>query len=335
MASWFADILPFTFASPLFLLGAGAAVLFFVLFSLKKKPLKKYSDFRMFGGPLLGEKILRGAIWILALAVIFSLFGALARPEVVKTEAKTVYSRDFCAVMDFSISMDAKFKEDGGREGKPAQSKFDAGRDALFEFIQGRTSEDRFCLVLFADEAFSLPLLEGTEHILENYALRRGLPISEAETVPLRDKFGYRGTKIGKGVLAASSVFERMNGAETRVIILMTDLGDDPSLIVKSFNEARESGVSRIYILATDAQESEIKYIANSDLPKGLVEIFDIRNISGLEDAYEAIEGLEISKTGESVSESKKSVGKYFFYAGLALFAALAMLSFTIWRKSL
>jgi len=331
MADWFSDTMPFEFASPLFLLGVALAAVIFAFFVKRKKPTYLYSDFRLLGKKRKGA-LLRGFIWVQVTALTLSLFGALARPAVTQDMVVPIRSRDFVCAVDFSNSMSDGFNRFGN--GDPSyESKFNAGRDALFYFIQDRTS-DRFGCVLFATRTYSIPLLPGNGHILENRALKDGLAKNKKT---LLGSLYDVDTRVGTGILAAVSVFEKMSSSDVKILVLVSDLGSDPRDIdiPTALKRAKDAGVSRVYILAVEAYAPDLEKVQRAMLlGDDFIRMFDIRDTAALNEAYKEIEHLEAEVAGEKIVEQKRSIDEYFFLSAFISFVLLAVFGFTIWRKA-
>lgn len=328
MAHFSLNILPFEFSSPVFFLGLAAVYLALFLSLRKRKPKYQYSDFRLLGAVNKMSRLMSAVVYALVFTTFFLFFGALAKPYIVKEVIEPVYSRDFVVVMDFSNSMEMPFEGEN-------KSKFNAGRDANFDFIRYR-KDDRFGHVLFSVRAYSMPILPSPDNILKNRILLEGLDKDlDYEKSTLRQLFNLD-TKVDKGIYAAISIFERMSSSETKIIILMSDIESDFDKMISSFRAAKLTGVSRIYILGVESTYSE-EYIRQALGPdiQGFVEFFDIRDTEGLKKAYKSIDRLEKSRTHDKAVEIKKPITAYFLLSGFISLLILVAFTFILWKRLL
>ena len=338
MASWLFDLLPFEFASPFFLLGAVFSIGILLLFAVRRKPRYQHSDFRLLAGH--SRSFLRPLIWVLVTVLTLSLFGALARPEVVKEVVTPILSRDIVSIFDASASMELPFSGETG-----GASKYEVGREGSFNFQRklSKGNNNRFGYVVFAQKAYSMPLLPGAEHILKNPTLRAALRRGAVD--PVWSSFQRGDTQLGNAILTALTIFERMSSAEAKVLIIMSDLVSSADRIgtIAALREAKKAGISRVYILAVSDPQMPLTVEIEVDKIEAwkraeagsFVRVFWVGGEETLEEAYREIEHLETSQVGEKIIEQRVSIEGYFLLSALIAFTTLVLLSFTLWRKAL
>ena len=167
-------------------------------FITKKKATLQFSYVGSFGESIISKF----PSFLKFLSLIFLVI-ALARPKVIDSEYKdNTLGIDIIFALDISASMLAR---DMG-----ADSRLEASKETIANFIQNRTS-DRMGLLLFAAESFT-EVPATTDYSLLLHKLR----LVEA------DEFIKSGTAIG--VAVANSVARlKFSDAKTKVIILLTD----------------------------------------------------------------------------------------------------------------
>jgi len=170
-------------------------------------PVMQYSDTRVLGGlPISMRLRLRRIPDFLRLVALSLLIIALARPQLgVRDDTIRGEGIDIALAMDISNSMNEPDLNN--------LSRFDAAKQVLRDFIEGRTF-DSIGLVVFGEQAFYQSPLT-----VDYSALVRVL-----DGVPLASELGLGNrTAIGMGLATAVNMLRERESVNERVVILLTD----------------------------------------------------------------------------------------------------------------
>ncbi len=276
---------------------------------------------------------LMNALRMLALAL---LIVGLARPqlgqgrEIVQGEGV-----DIVMALDISGSMASLDFE--------PQNRLEAAKKVIGDFIDDRTF-DRIGLVVFASEAFSQSPMTVDHEVLSRLLGQ----IDLATELGLQD-----GTAIGMGLANAANML-RESGAESKVIILLTDgVNNAGQLDPVTAAEAAEALDIKVYTIGmgrpgqvplpvTDVfgreqvvyQEStldETVLQALADTTGGLY--FRAEDTDGLEAIYDQINELETSEVEVTFYAQYQELAGWVLLPGLMLMLAEAVLSRTVFRR--
>ena len=251
--------------------------------SNRMPPVLRYSDTRLLAGLPAGIRLrLRRLPDILRLVAWFLLLIALARPQSGSDE-EILRGRGIDIVMALDISDSMSASDFNGL------TRFDAARDVIRDFIDGRVY-DRIGLVVFAEDAFYQAPLTLDYHILTQLM----------EEVPLAGDIGLSNkTAIGLG-MATSINMLRKSAAPSKVVILITDGANNAGEIdpISAANAAAAFGI-RIYTIGIGTAGDNENALDEPTLLE-IASITDARyfnalNLTDLQNVYEQIDRLERS----------------------------------------
>lgn len=288
--------------------------------SNRMPPVLRYSDTRLLAGLPAGIRLrLRRLPDILRLVAWFLLLIALARPQSGSDE-EILRGRGIDIVMALDISDSMSASDFNGL------TRFDAARDVIRDFIDGRVY-DRIGLVVFAEDSFYQAPLTLDYHIL----------VQLMEEVPLAGDIGLSNkTAIGLG-MATSINMLRKSAAPSKVVILITDGANNAGEIdpISAANAAAAFGI-RIYTIGIGtAGDSE-----NALDEPTLLEIasitdaryFNALNLDDLQNVYGQIDRLERSPVERRLNIQWRDQAWSFLIAVLVLLLLERVMRHTIFQ---
>lgn len=305
-----------------------------ILFLTKKQvlriPVPYLSDFRDKG--ILNSGKARFVIfWCLVAALIIALVSpTIPSLKTVVVHTSEVCERDIVNVYDISGSMQDK--------------KFVVARDALYEFAKNRSS-DCFSTILFSGPSGS-----SYPEKKRGYALLANAFVKDPDELilPLRDGIDKenpgsllrqfsQGTEISEGLVVAAKFFKEDSTAETKVLILISDLGNDDKDNERALT-VLNGMIDRdifVYVLGVDASKYDQFYkeiLALGNI--GKLHYFSIRSEDDIERSYEIISRLEPASAPHTRTEivSVQGLNFAFLWAALALWAIWFILEFRVIR---
>lgn len=240
----------------------------------------RYSDTRLLAGISAGLRVrLRQLPDLLRLLVWILLVIALARPQVGDGE-EIIRGEGLDIVMALDIS-DSMARADFN-----GLTRFDAAKDVIISFIQGR-SYDRIGLVIFAEDAFYQAPPTTDYNILATLI----------EEAPLAGDIGLSNrTAIGSGIASSTNLLRRSE-SPSQVIILVTDGSNNAGEIdpISASQAAAAFGV-RVYTIGMGSveegealDETTLREIATVTDGR----YFNALSLDDLQNVYEQIDRLE------------------------------------------
>ena len=278
------------------------------------------------------KRSLRHIVPILRLTAITALILAIARPQTHRDERHAEGEGvDIILCIDVSGSMLAQ-------DFKP--NRMEAARDVATDFVGNRPT-DRFGLVIFAGESFTLCPLTSDHDMVRT------------QIQNMRGGFMVDGTAIGSGL--ATSVDRLKNSkAKSRIVILLTDGENNGGLIdPKTAKEIARALNVKVYTIGIGTEGFAPTPVAtpgggiimqqekvNID-EKLLGEIaretgakyYRARGNDALVEIYKDIDKLE--KTKVDISSTRNYTEKFYPLAWIALICLFleALLRYTVFRK--
>lgn len=262
--------------------------------------------------------------WVPTLVRAFALallVVAIARPQQGRAETEVQGEGiDIALVLDTSSSMTGTFGD---------QDKLESAQTVIKEFIEGR-EDDRIGFVIFRDRSLVLsPLTLDYDSL--------AVLVDSVDRINLPD-----GTAIGSGLGDALNLL-RESKARSRVAILLTD-GQNNAGTIDPGQAARiaETLGIRVYTIGMiDPAARRTGGNVNVD-EKALEEMarvtggryFAADNEQGLQDTYDAIDGLETSQIGRPTYLTYDEIAPYFLVAALLLLVLEAGLRASVWRQA-
>ena len=262
---------------------------------------------------------------------------ALMEPRITFQEGITqLEGLDIVLVVDLSSSMqevmggweehrelyDARARGTAGGEQMPMpETRMEAVQNALFDFVNIRTS-DRLALVTFSENSYVVSPLTTDRGYLEKYILMIDPAILIGEGM----------TAIGEGINTAIQLFRREEDPETKnkVVVVFSDgehnYGRDP---VDALSEARFYGY-RVYLIGVELGEEITRKEKVQELIQAIRDsggqYFDARNQEQLELAYKTIDEVEKGVFVQRTLETNVPYYQVFLFPSLALlFVGLAL----------
>lgn len=299
--------------------------------------------------PHLGEfqdvrsgKIRIAVFWMLVAALILILVSpTIPSLKTIVVHSREVCERDIVGVYDVSGSMQDSFR--GDEEGP---NKFDVTREALYKFSKNRSS-DCFSTILFSG-----PQGRGVRYPekSQGYAFVANSFVKDPDELilPLQDGIDKKnlssllrqfsqGTEIGEGLIVADKFFEEESTAKTKVLMLISDLGneaEDNEQALETLNSMIDRDIS-VYVFGVDAYEDNqfYKHIRALDY-SGKLRYFSVGSGEDFRKSYEIISRLEPSSEPHTRTEivSVQGLNFVFLWAALALFAMWLILEFRVTR---
>jgi Ca-activated chloride channel family protein len=283
-------------------------------------PVLRYSDTRLLAGLPVGVRLrLRRLPDILRLLAWFLLLIALARPQSGSGE-ELLRGRGIDIVMALDISQSMAVPDFNGL------TRFDAAREVIRDFIDGRTY-DRIGLVVFAEDAFYQAPATLDYPIL----------IEIMENVPLAGDIGLSNkTALGLGMATATNML-RKSTAPSRVIILVTDGANNAGEIdpISAAQAAAAFGI-RIYTIGMGTADDSENSLDEPTLLQ-IASITDARyfnalNLSDLQNVYEQINRLERSPVERRLNIRWQDQAWSFMIAALVLLWLERIMRHTIFQ---
>lgn len=288
--------------------------------SNRMPPVLRYSDTRLLAGLPAGIRLrLRRLPDILRLVAWFLLLIALARPQSGSDE-EILRGRGIDIVMALDISDSMSASDFNGL------TRFDAARDVIRDFIDGRVY-DRIGLVVFAEDSFYQAPLTLDYHIL----------VQLMEEVPLAGDIGLSNkTAIGLG-MATSINMLRKSAAPSKVVILITDGANNAGEIdpISAANAAAAFGI-RIYTIGIGTAGDSENPLDEPTLLE-IASITDARyfnalNLDDLQNVYGQIDRLERSPVERRLNIQWRDQAWSFLIAVLVLLLLERVMRHTIFQ---
>ncbi|MFY9457734.1 MAG: vWA domain-containing protein, partial [Candidatus Spechtbacterales bacterium] len=300
-------------------------------------PIPHIADFRRKGASRSDKAVF--AVWgLLVLALIITLVSpTIPTLKTVVVHSREVCERDIVGVYDISGSMQNSFK---GNEKGP--NKFDAALEALYAFAKKRSSD------CFSTVVFSGPQGRGTNYPEkeQGYAFLANSFVKDPDELllPLKDGIDKenpgsllrqfsQGTEIGEGLIVADKFFKEESTAETKALMLISDLGneaEDNERALETLNNMIDRGIS-VYVFGVDAYEDDEFYKNIRALGEaGKLHYFSIGSDEDLKKSYEIISRLEPSSEPHTRTEivSVQRLNFMFLWAALAVWVSWFALEF-------
>lgn len=237
----------FHFASPFFALGGLIVFLIFYLFLLRKKKAEKHSHLERVSDERLFSRIWQKLFFVLAFLLLVSLLLALAALQIVRKIEKPLEARDMVIVLDNSGSMMINFHPDDV-DALPRFEKTRLGDAWQFtrEFIKMRQG-DRMAIILYDDPHgyIARGLTNDQEQLLSVFREEEieGVYDSLPENDLLDSYAIHRGTNTPNALKLAEDYLGREGKSEIKLIILVTDLDDDPYGVPDALAKIRAKGI--------------------------------------------------------------------------------------------
>ncbi len=329
-------------SSPVYLL---VFLPFLFLFLTKKRilriPIPYLSDFRD-KGILRSGKARFIIFWCLASALIITLVSpTIPTLKTVVVHSREVCERDIVSVYDVSGSMRDPFKGD-----LKGPNKFDAAWEALYKFAKTRSS-DCFSTVVFSGRqgrGASYPEKERGYAFVANSFVRD----PDELLLPLKDGIDKenlgsllrqfsQGTEISEGLIVADKFLREESTAETKALILISDLGNEPKdneRAIETLNSIIDRDIS-VYVFGVDTYKDDQFYKGIRALGSiGKLHYFRVESEEDMERAYDVISRLEPSGEPHTRTEivSVQRLNFMFLWAALAIFAIWLISEFRVAR---
>ncbi|MBI2450290.1 MAG: VWA domain-containing protein [Candidatus Nealsonbacteria bacterium] len=318
----------FRFASFFVFLGAASIFLIFLYFVLRKRKSESHSHLEFLREERILGKIFQRSFYVLPFLLLFSVLAAIAGPEVVKEVQEPLESRDIALVLDTSGSMMVGFDpEDDLPEFE--KTRLGVAEKILREFIKIRRG-DRMAFVLYDNPRgyIARGFTDDQSQLLSVFNAKeiRGVyQEADANSLPFAV---HRGTNTVEGLKLAQGFFEKASQSKDKLIILITDLDDNPDEIIKVIRSMAESGIKTyiIGIVAGWQRTFSEERIKNAMEGTG-ARIFYAEDQEDLFSAFRTIDRMEKSVVEINKVVSLNSISWIFIIS--AIFLALIFIVIT------
>lgn len=283
-------------------------------------PVLRYSDTRLLAGLPAGIRLrLRRLPDILRLVAWFLLLIALARPQ-------SGSGQDILRGQGIDIVMALDISDSMATADFNGLTRFDAARDVIRDFINGRIY-DPIGLVVFAKDAYYQAPLTLDYHVL----------IDIMEQVPLAGDEGLNNkTAIGLGIATSINML-RKSDTPSKVIILLTDGANNAGEIdpISAAQAAAAFGI-KVYTIgigtAGDNENSLDEATLQNIATITNARYFNALNLSDLQHVYEQIDRLERSPVERRLNIRWRDQAWDFLIAALVLLMLERIMRHTIFQ---
>lgn len=251
----------------------------------------RYSDTRLIANLSVGLRVrMRQLPDVLRFAAWISIIFALAEPQS-SGGLQTIHGLGVDIVISLDISSSMAEPDMNGR------TRFEAAREVIQDFVSTR-SEDRFGLVVFAEEAFYQSPLT-----LDHHAFSLLL-----DAVPLADTIGLSNrTAIGLGIASGVNMLRDSTG-QSRVLLLTTD-GTSNAGSVDPITAARAAAAYgiRIHAIALGSQDAPLESRPDTATLRQIANItggtfYQADSGDGLAAIYDQIDQMEQSPATQATN---------------------------------
>lgn len=274
---------------------------------------------------------------VMRLLTITLIVIALARPQLVEgQETITGEGIEIALALDISGSM-------ASLDFQPA-NRLEAARQVIGEFIAERPY-DRIGLVIFASEAFNM-----TPLTLDHNVVSRSLEqVQLAEVLGLDD-----GTAIGLGIANAANMLTSSSGAESKIVILLTDGVNNAGEIdpLTAAEAARALGI-KVYTIGA-AKPGQVPVPVQGIFGRDIVyqesildeatlqqvaeitggKYYRAEDTAGLQAIYDEINELEKSQVEVRVYNQYEELAGYLIVPAILLLLLELILRYTLFRTA-
>lgn len=316
----------FRFASPLLALGGAAVFLAFIFFFLRRRRVEKHSHLDFLGEERLLYGVLQKLFLVSPFLIAVFLLLALAQPQVVKEVKKTLEAKDIVIVLDTSGSMMIGFSQSDTLPNFE-QTRLGVAWQFLREFVKAR-GDDRMAVIPYDDPRgyIARGFTDDQEQLLSVFNKEEIEGIYDYSGDDSLERYAiHRGTNTPNGLKAAQDYFEKESKAKTKLIILVTDLDDDPYEVPGALARTREKGIM-IYTIGIVKDKSQVRLerLRNLFKDEGL-RFFVVQNREDFVSAMKSIDQMEKSQV-----EMKQVISLYsisWVLIVLALFFAAVFMT--------
>lgn len=312
----------FRFASPFVAFGLLPVLAFFLWLALRKKKAQAHSHLEFLGRERISKKIRQKLFLVLPFLALVSILIGIAGPQIVEEIAEPLEARDIIVVLDGSGSMMVGFYPDP----EDSLPKFERTRlgvavEILREFIKMREG-DRIAIILYDDPRgyVARGFTDDQEQLLSvfNKEEIEGIYERVTNSHSLNYYAVHRGTNTPMGLKLARDFFEKESEAKEKLIVLVTDLDDDPLEVPRALEETRESGI-RIYTIGIvqDYYHHRLARLRELFKDEGL-RFFCVEDKEDLLFAFRAIDQMEKSVVETNTVVAVKSLSWIFIISALS-----------------